>query len=421
MSGLSFFASFSELVPPEEFCSDLFASAGGCPDVNNNNNNNTDVANDDFANHHNNALGPVPARPVAAFLCESGGGAPSVLVSPPKSTIDLADNNSHNNSNNNNNNGKQGSGDGGHGGVILSGSNVADVGDVDAQSQPIVSTDDRDSLQLVSQGALARQEFHGNKSHALLHMVVKNSPFELDLALDGAGNGSFSDYVLECELFYAAGDQTRRVASIKGEPVTFDVPANKRDARSLVVRARIHVLSSKHEKENFVIKVRATPTAGGAPLVVVTEPIKSVSKPDQALRLAVSSRGRSSSSSSSSSARGAAARARRSFAAVAADAVDVGDSIAAAFQGDGAVYGNGNNENDDDASYRSESESCAAASSVRSKRRAQHKSAPNKRRTAPQGMAFLSGTGAAAALAKLLENQVLIMADLAAIKSKLAC
>ena len=171
-----------------------------------------------------------------------------------------------------------------------------------------------------------------------------------------------------------------------------------------------------------MIKVRATPTTGGALLVVVTEPIKSVSKPDQALRLAVSSRGRSSSSSSSSSsARGAAARARRSFAAVAADAVDVGDSIAAAFQGDGAVYGNGNNENDDDASYRSESESCAAASSVRSKRRAQHKSAPNKRRMAPQGMAFLSGTGAAAALAKLLENQVLIMADLAAIKSKLAC
>jgi len=217
-----------------------------------------------------------------------------------------------------------------------------------------------------------------------LHVVVKNSPF--DVALRLSDGSSFDHVKIGVTLHYHA--TAASVPHPKGEPVTFDAPELD-NASELVLRVRLHALSSKHEKMNFVLKITALDQATNAPLCVpvFSAPIKVVSKPDQAIRCATPA---------------AKAAVPRRVGAIVANSKNTDDDD------DEFVVAGG----DDDGSASAaelESNDVARARSAATKRSAAS-AAPNanKRRRGDQkqpGTAWLSGVGAAEALATLLAQQ----------------
>jgi hypothetical protein len=132
-------------------------------------------------------------------------------------------------------------------------------------------------LHVVGQTALAKVEIHSQKAHDILHVVLKNGPFDVTLQLNEPG--SFDGVKISVELLYS--HSLAAVPHVKGEAVSFEVP--ERDSNRLVLRARVQALSSKHEKMNFVLRVSLLDDATGVPLgnhaAAFTAPIKVVSKP----------------------------------------------------------------------------------------------------------------------------------------------
>jgi hypothetical protein len=131
-------------------------------------------------------------------------------------------------------------------------------------------------LHVVGQTALAKVEIHSQKSHDILHVVLKNGPFDVTLQLN---EGSFDGVTIAVELLYS--HSLAAVPHVKGDAVSFEVP--ERDSNRLVLRARVQALSSKHEKMNFVLRISLLDDVTGVPLgnhaAAFTAPIKVVSKP----------------------------------------------------------------------------------------------------------------------------------------------
>lgn len=243
-------------------------------------------------------------------------------------------------------------------------------------------------LQIVNQSSLTKQEIHQNNEHVWLHVVVKNSPF--DVALRLADGASFDHVKIGVTLHYHA--TAALVPHPKGEAVTFDAPELD-SASELVLRVRLHALSSKHEKMNFCLKIslldQATNTPLGVP--VFSAPIKCVSKPDQAIRCATPA------VKAVAPARRVGAHNNKNSKVINDDDDDDDEFVAG----------------DDDGSASAaelETNDVARARSVATKRGAASAAANNNKRRrggdqkAP-GTAWLSGVGAAEALATLLAQQ----------------
>jgi hypothetical protein len=237
-------------------------------------------------------------------------------------------------------------------------------------------------LVVVSQECLAKQEFHSSKQHEMLHVLVKNTPFNVELRLDNTGAMAnqvvaLNDVRIDVSLLYSHNDEI--VPHPNGDAVTFEVPDSS--AESMVLRTRIHALSSKHEKMNFRMRItlanRQTGVTLGDAYTAVTGAIKCVSKPDQALRCAVPVAPTTPSVARAQSER------RRKQACVANDESD--------------EYA----DDDDDVSEEGpKTKRGGAAGGGRNHKRARTVAAP--------GTAFLSGVGAAAAinaLVQMVENQ----------------
>jgi len=237
------------------------------------------------------------------------------------------------------------------------------------------------SLKVTAQSSISKQEWHANKLHKWLFVVVKNSPFDIHLQLDdivdalcGGARVSFERASLGVELVYA--HSLALVPHPTGEAVTFEVP--ERSDKSLVLRVRIHVLSSKHEKFNFALRVTVIDETG-APcnhLSAVCDPIKVVSKPDQALRCALGAALPTTSTPMTAAVAMADQKVRRRT----ASALATDDSEDEFDHKDGVA-----------------TDLCSRA----------HRSSLNKRRrnVAAAGTSFLSGVGAAEAIASLLAGQ----------------
>jgi hypothetical protein len=227
-------------------------------------------------------------------------------------------------------------------------------------------------LVVVSQECLAKQEFHSSKQHEMLHVLVKNTPFNVELRLDNTGampnqRVTFNDVHIHVSLLYSHNNDV--VPHPNGDAVTFEVPESSAD--SLVLRTRIHALSSKHEKMNFRMRIaladRQTGQSLGEAYAAFTGAIKCVSKPDQALRC-------TGTVAPTPSARAQSGRRRTAPSSVADDSEEFAD---------------------DDAVTSEERAPKRAAAGGRNNKRARTVAAP--------GTAFLSGVGAAAAINSLVQ------------------
>lgn len=83
-----------------------------------------------------------------------------------------------------------------------------------------------------------------NGRHSLLHVCIKNTPFDLHLRLDDAAESgwTFDQLTLNATLVYAEKPDVE-VMPIKGAPLTFELA--RADAHEVTLKARVLALTSK--------------------------------------------------------------------------------------------------------------------------------------------------------------------------------
>jgi hypothetical protein len=123
-----------------------------------------------------------------------------------------------------------------------------------------------------------------NGIQRLVHIVVKNSPFHLQLGVTNSNKCrvDFNQIAFEAFLLYDC-DDLKEVDFVKVKPMEFKATPSE-NGQQLQVELRIKVLTSQHEDMLFRVKVQ-----GFHPLTreelpgisVITPPIKVISKPEQ--------------------------------------------------------------------------------------------------------------------------------------------
>jgi len=128
-------------------------------------------------------------------------------------------------------------------------------------------------------------EVHQNDEKKILHHVVKNTPFSIELAFCGTFDHyavDFHRFTISCVLLYDTAGAERKVSWVKSSPIDCRVKVDDGGERA-TAEVRIKALSSQHEDMSFRIRFTAVPPASSnlVPLSVITEPIKVLSKLSQ--------------------------------------------------------------------------------------------------------------------------------------------
>jgi len=144
----------------------------------------------------------------------------------------------------------------------------------------------RCALELRSQQSLAQERFASNGVQKIVHVVVKNQPFQLELGFAASRLGSlpldFNHVTINAELVYDNED-LHRVDFVKKKPIEFKAHIADPPDR-MTIDMRMKVLSSQLEDMHFRLRLSGHDTFSKQPieqLVVYSEPIKVVSKPEQ--------------------------------------------------------------------------------------------------------------------------------------------
>jgi len=141
-------------------------------------------------------------------------------------------------------------------------------------------------LYLVNQTSLLDEKYSKNGIQKNLHVVVKNTPFTFNLSLGGISEQvNFHRFQLEAILLYDF-DEPKEVDFVRLKPLEYRSQAND-SGDTCSVEMRIKVLSSQLEDMFFRIRFTAydSVTRSSSPtLVVYSEPIKVISKPDQIVK-----------------------------------------------------------------------------------------------------------------------------------------
>jgi len=144
-------------------------------------------------------------------------------------------------------------------------------------------------LQILKQTASSNEKFSFNGLQKIVYIVVKNAPFFLQI---GIVEPIFCNQLIdlnkfgfEAVLMYDSEDsESKDVDYVKAKPVEFKCTVSE-GGDQLAVELRIKVLSSQHENSFFRVKVLALDPTTGIPispfLMVISEPIKVISKPEQ--------------------------------------------------------------------------------------------------------------------------------------------
>jgi len=117
-----------------------------------------------------------------------------------------------------------------------------------------------------------------------VHIVVKNTPFQILLALSG---NMFADSIidfnlltLEANLLYDSPDE-KAVGFINTIPLDYSARVDSADPTKCVVDVTIKILSSQHEDSLFKLRIRAMePQSKYVFSEVVSSPIQVISKPE---------------------------------------------------------------------------------------------------------------------------------------------
>jgi hypothetical protein len=139
-------------------------------------------------------------------------------------------------------------------------------------------------LKIVRQHSLAREKFVSNGTQKDVHVVVKNSPFFIDIGLNEwhTGISNFSSIAIVAKLMFDT-DEEREVVFIKRKPLEFKAQLSD-DGKLMTCEIRLKVLSSQLEDMHFRVHFTAVWKESRQViegLTALSEPIKVVSKPEQ--------------------------------------------------------------------------------------------------------------------------------------------
>lgn len=134
-------------------------------------------------------------------------------------------------------------------------------------------------LVLVRQTSLHEEKVTKNGSTYMVHVVVKNSPFQVALGLKSPKGDTFSSCAYDIRLVYDESADNKEVAFVKVKPVEYKPTIN--DAGDQIsFDVKIKVLSSHHEDNFFRLKIEVwDPNAPAHKLSALSAPIKVISKP----------------------------------------------------------------------------------------------------------------------------------------------
>lgn len=146
-------------------------------------------------------------------------------------------------------------------------------------------------LVITEQSSLVLEKIGKNGEHKCVHVVVKNTPFQIDLAFANVGPGdvsafNFTGINVEAQLVYDCPEQ-KQVDFVRHTPIEYKAHIDETGSK-LSVEMRIKVLTSQLEDMLFRMRLRGVDavTKQDIPgLYAVTEPIKVVSKQDQVKRI----------------------------------------------------------------------------------------------------------------------------------------
>lgn len=134
-------------------------------------------------------------------------------------------------------------------------------------------------LDLIKQTALTEEKVTKNGQTQIVHVVVKNSPFQLLIGLRNAKVSNFNHLAFDIKLIYDVVDE-KEVSFVKVKPVDYKPVVND-TGDQISFDVKIKVLSSHHEDNFFRLKIHVwDPLNLQFPqLQLLSGPIKVISKP----------------------------------------------------------------------------------------------------------------------------------------------
>jgi hypothetical protein len=135
------------------------------------------------------------------------------------------------------------------------------------------------SLHLVKQTALNEEKVTKNGQTQNVCVIVKNSPFQMIVALLNGGGANFNHLSFDIKLLYDMNEE-KEVAYVQSKPVEYK-PTLSDMADQISFDIKIKVLSSHHEDNFFRLKLTVWDPNNALfpPLTLMSLPIKVISKP----------------------------------------------------------------------------------------------------------------------------------------------
>jgi hypothetical protein len=143
-------------------------------------------------------------------------------------------------------------------------------------------------LVVLRQTCLAEENSTVNGVVKNVHVVIKNQPFNIELALSGNLSSSeklsFHNISIEANLLYDTPDNSKKeVGFIKVKPLEYSGHADEQDDKKFKLEVFIKILSSQHEDSLFKVHLRGVDLKTGKPipgLEAVTRELLVISKPE---------------------------------------------------------------------------------------------------------------------------------------------
>jgi len=145
-------------------------------------------------------------------------------------------------------------------------------------------------LIIMQQESMVEEKFAKNGVQKIVHVVVKNTPFLIQVGLEDSFNNApsfdFNSITLEAILMYDC-DEDKFVDFVKHKPLEYKGHISEKGDK-MTIEVRIKVLTSQLEDMFFKLRIKgvdATTKENIPGLVVTTQPIKVVSKQEQISRI----------------------------------------------------------------------------------------------------------------------------------------
>eukprot|EP01103_Thecamoeba_quadrilineata_P014624 TRINITY_DN439_c0_g1_i2.p1 TRINITY_DN439_c0_g1~~TRINITY_DN439_c0_g1_i2.p1 ORF type:complete len:414 (-),score=81.56 TRINITY_DN439_c0_g1_i2:37-1278(-) len=144
-------------------------------------------------------------------------------------------------------------------------------------------------IQLLKQTSSSQERISINGLQKSVHVVVKNAPFLVQIALTSQHfmnqMVNLNNFTFDAVLLYDSDSQQEKfVDYVKVKPVDHKPTVNE-TGDQVTMELRIKVLTSQHENSFFRVKIFLLDPNTGTPfhpsLVVFSEPVKVISKPEQ--------------------------------------------------------------------------------------------------------------------------------------------